>query len=105
MKIITFDQIDWSHKRACHINHASEPFTYCGRMKHLNPIGIGNPFSASRDGSREEACRKFMVALNTSTFLQKIALSIPDNHSLACHCVPQKCHVHVIATWLDVNKS
>jgi hypothetical protein len=77
---------------------------YIGRAGHGHDGTFGNPFSAIRDGGRENA-----VALYREYFLNRIRID-PEFASqiqslkgkrLGCFCAPKLCHGNIIVEYLE----
>ena len=65
---------------------------------------FGNPFEIGKDGTREEAIKKFREYFNKRIhddpeYKQRI-LDLKGKH-LGCFCKPLACHGDVIVEWLE----
>lgn len=74
---------------------------YIGRAGHGQDGTFGNPFS---DGTRSENIARFKVyfydRLKKDPVYRQKVLALRGK-SLGCFCVPQECHGHVIADYLN----
>jgi hypothetical protein len=77
-----------------------EPYDdYVGR-----PSAFGNPFRAGRDGTREEAVKKFEEhLLNDPELLTRVRKEL-QGKVLGCYCAPLLCHSHVLAWYANIER-
>lgn len=79
---------------------ASEDVVYIGRANArygLPASKWGNPFRIGGDGDREEVIGKYVDWLTRHPELLMVLQEELKGKRLACWCVPQPCHGHVLA--------
>ncbi len=90
---------------------SGEPYdVYCGRANatyNLEESVLANPFPITKERSREQAIEEYKVyfydRIEKDVKFKEYVESLLGK-TLACWCVPQKCHVEVIKKYLDTYK-
>lgn len=89
----------------------TQAITYCGRdCNGWRDIGLGNPFTVGKQGTRAECIAKYRVRLwqmiRDGHEIAGLISSLPEDAVLGCWCKPEACHCDVIKacwTWMKTQ--